>query len=255
MGFTDRDWGDLGWTTKTGLSRRPRHVTPSAGTDFTAGPVAPSAPRMGDTWYDTVKGHMSVWNGADWLTVITTPPDGGLVRPTSPTSPPRPFLRPDAAVPAGGMVLVVDGSLTDELAREVEVVEAFKDRMERTAEIWADRHGYTIARGSWSTLPPVDRLVTVPLRLECFLAPRTDGEWPAIHAAVAEDAADRAFVTPMDQLPADGPYVVHIGPDAPPAHPAAPASPRTITGESIKITSMDGSTVTICPDPMGFTAP
>ena len=49
--------------------------------------------------------------------------------------------------------------------------------------LWADRHGYTrsVTRESTS----IDALT-----LTGQMHPRTDGEWPAIHAAIAEDRDD-----------------------------------------------------------------
>ena len=43
---------------------------------------------------------------------------------------------------------------------------AYRNRMEDTAERWAAKHGFVIARGSWSTLPPIDPTIDVPVRLE-----------------------------------------------------------------------------------------
>ena len=201
MGFTDWDWSATG-------RRRARRVASSSGHtgDLTAGPVAPVRPAMGDLWWDTATKTMTVWNGMDWLEVRT----GEETAPLPPS-----FPRPDPTMPAGSMVLVVDGSLADPLAREPDVVDAYRERMEDTAERWAAKHGFTIARGSWSTLPPVDPTVVVPLRLEAYLVPRTDGVWGEIRAAMEEDREDReeAFTAPEYPDAPRPPIVVHIEPE------------------------------------------
>jgi hypothetical protein len=170
---------------------------------------------------------MMVWNGVDWLEVRT----GGPTAPLPPS-----FPRPDPTMPAGSMVLVVDGRLDDALAREPEILRAYRDRMEDTAERWADRHGFTVIRGSWSTLPPVDPTIEVPIRLECYLSPRTDGVWGEIRDAMDEDAEDLAAAAAvggsMDPDPVQPPIVVHIAPDAPASHlPELPSPLHPDDGE------------------------
>lgn len=51
--------------------------------------------------------------------------------------------------------------------------------------------GYEVHEVSWETHRNRD-LVTVTVALVTRLRARTDGEWPALHAAIAEDERDRA---------------------------------------------------------------
>lgn len=207
VGFTDWDWGsDKG----RGHRRRSRHVPlPAVGGMVTMAEYPPDDPAMGDLWFDSAKSRTMVWNGVDWLHVVTGGSPTGRLPPS--------FPRPDPTMPPGSMVLVVDGSLDDALAREEEIVRAYRARMEATAERWADKHGFDVARGSWSTLPPVDPMVMVPLRLECYLTPCTHGVWGEVWAARAEDAADLAAAAAvggsMDPDPVQPPIVVHIEPE------------------------------------------
>jgi hypothetical protein len=55
-----------------------------------------------------------------------------------------------------------------------------------------DTHGYTSSEISWEMNQPSDPMGVYVMRLDMSMVPRTDGEWPAIRAAIAEDEADRA---------------------------------------------------------------
>lgn len=177
-------------------------MTPPVGVGgITAGSM-PVDPSMGDLWFDTTSSNTYVWNGSHWDQVLAAPPGPGV------------FPRPDPTLPDGSMVLVVDGVLSALAAIEPDTLRRYRGRMEETAERWAAERGYTVTRGSWSTSPATagfDELI----RLECYLSPVTVGVWGEIHAARAEDAADRAAEAPTARRPGDGPVVVHVAPDAP----------------------------------------
>jgi hypothetical protein len=55
-----------------------------------------------------------------------------------------------------------------------------------------DTYGYVSESVSWEMNQPSDPLGVYVMRLEMRMLPRTDGEWPAIRAAIEEDEADRA---------------------------------------------------------------
>lgn len=191
------------------------------------------------------------------ITVATVPADwlvadrqrgltyGDLIREATEITalPPRPSIwnpdpvrrhpRPNPLDPDGAEVLVVDGHLSDKQGRDTVIVRAYRTQLEDTAERWCARYGYTIHRASWSQLPPVHPTVTVPFRLECWLAPRTDPPWPELRRALAEDAEDREAAAAlsggaMDPDTGDGPYVRHIDVPAPPERPSASPSPRRV---------------------------
>ena len=109
-------------------------------------------------------------------------------RPGSPRRRPR-SLRPD---PPPTVTVTFHHVLTREFAREVEYVDRARRSLSDSAEHYAETHGMTVVTGHWSTDPPNDAMRTVTIRLEAEMLLRTDGEWAAIHQAIAEDAADRA---------------------------------------------------------------
>lgn len=176
--------------------------------EITAGSSPPHGPGrvVGDLWHDWSSGAgvTYVWTGAAW-----TPIDIETSRLDV-----RRHPRPNPRDPDGSMVLVVDGSITDADGRLPGVVERYREQMVTAAGDWADRHGFTVLRSSWATVPPVDPWVTVPIRLECYLAPITVGVWGEVRAAMAEDAAEiaaeRAAAGTPGPDPDDGPPIVHI---------------------------------------------
>jgi hypothetical protein len=82
----------------------------------------------------------------------------------------------------------------------------------------------------------VDPTIEVPIRLECYLSPRTDGVWGEIRDAMDEDAEDLAAAAAvggsMDPDPVQPPIVVHIEPDGPASHlPELPSPLHPDDGE------------------------
>jgi hypothetical protein len=144
--------------------------------------------------------------------------------------------RPNPMDADGTQVVVIDGLLSDAAARDIAVNRAFKERMELVADYWAKEHGYTIRRASWNSSPPVDPAVDVPMRLECWMEPRLDGEWPAIRQALLEDEEDRraALSGSMDPEPGDRPFVRHItvdGRDKPLPAPSSSVTSSIVWGD------------------------
>jgi hypothetical protein len=77
-------------------------------------------------------------------------------------------------------------------AHDPEMVNRVRARLVAEGQRYMDTHGYTSAGISWEMTQPSDPMGIYLMRLEVELYPRTDGEWPAIRAAIAEDEADRA---------------------------------------------------------------
>jgi hypothetical protein len=75
--------------------------------------------------------------------------------------------------------------------RDPELLDGARNRLVEQLERMTTTTGYQVAQVRWETDPPVDETDTVMLRLEASCVPRTDGEWPALHAALAEDERDR----------------------------------------------------------------
>lgn len=85
--------------------------------------------------------------------------------------------------------------LTTVAATELSVVDRCRARLAATVETWCNTHGYVVVTSRWANRPPDLATATVEMVLEADLLPRTDGEWPALHQAMAEDAADRQAAT------------------------------------------------------------
>jgi hypothetical protein len=71
-----------------------------------------------------------------------------------------------------------------------EILDAARNRLAERLEWMATTTGYTVVGVTWSSVP-TEVFATVRLTATAELAPRMDGEWPAIRAAIAEDLADR----------------------------------------------------------------
>jgi hypothetical protein len=84
--------------------------------------------------------------------------------------------------------------LTRSMAERPEVVDKVRERLSYAAEHWCETHGYLATGATWETVP-ADEFSTVIFRLTAEIAPRTDGEWPAIHEAIRQDQLDRERAT------------------------------------------------------------
>jgi len=73
-----------------------------------------------------------------------------------------------------------------------EAVGLIQERLHAQAVQHLDTYGYVGTQLRFTADPPMDPTAPVTLRLEVEMLPREDGEWPAIHQAIAEDEADRA---------------------------------------------------------------
>jgi len=73
-----------------------------------------------------------------------------------------------------------------------ESVELAQERLFAQATKHLDDCGYVGAHVHFTTDPPNDATSSVIVRLEVEMLPRDDGEWAAVHQAIAEDEADRA---------------------------------------------------------------
>jgi len=71
-------------------------------------------------------------------------------------------------------------------------VELAKERLFAQATQYLDTYGYVGTQVRYITDPPMDVTAEVTMRLEVEMLPRDDGEWASVHAAIAEDEADRA---------------------------------------------------------------
>jgi hypothetical protein len=78
------------------------------------------------------------------------------------------------------------------LAHDPEIVDRARADLVAEAQKHMDTYGYTSANISWEMSQPSDPLGIYLMRLDMQMMPRTDGEWPAIRQALAEDEADRA---------------------------------------------------------------
>jgi hypothetical protein len=111
----------------------------------------------------------------DW----SWPPDGGLPSPRRHTRAPEAIRR-----------YTVKHRLTRTEAERPEIVDRVRDKLVDEVYRWCNGNGYSPNEASWeSTMDGA--FDTVTLLLTVKLTPRTDGEWPAIRAAIAEDEADR----------------------------------------------------------------
>jgi hypothetical protein len=85
---------------------------------------------------------------------------------------------------------------TEQLSRECATDHVLVDRVRvklvDRAQRYMDKYGYTGVNIRWELSPPIDPTGLYLLRLEAEMFPRTDGEWPSIRQAIAEDEADRA---------------------------------------------------------------
>jgi hypothetical protein len=75
--------------------------------------------------------------------------------------------------------------------REPKIVDRAREDLVARLQRWCDQTGREVWQVSWSTDPPIDGSMLSALRLEAATVHRTDGEWPALHRAMAEDEADR----------------------------------------------------------------
>ncbi len=77
-------------------------------------------------------------------------------------------------------------------AHDPAMVDRVRADLVAEAQRHMDTHGLTSSEISWEMSQPSDPLGIYVMRLDMAMVPRTDGEWPAIRAAIAEDEADRA---------------------------------------------------------------
>jgi hypothetical protein len=82
--------------------------------------------------------------------------------------------------------------LLREHATDPEMVNRVRERLVAAGQRYMDTHGYTSSEIAWSMNHPDDPTGLYVVRLEVYMLPRTDGEWPAIRQAIEEDEADRA---------------------------------------------------------------
>jgi hypothetical protein len=82
--------------------------------------------------------------------------------------------------------------LLREHAHEPAMVDGARAKLVATAQRYMDTNGYASTSISWEMLLPDDPHGLYLVRLEVDMAPRHDGEWDAIRAAIEEDEADRA---------------------------------------------------------------
>jgi hypothetical protein len=108
-----------------------------------------------------------------WGGEIATPP-------RRPRKPPQPFER-----------VVFQHAVTRAETVYPEIIDRVREKLSHQATVWCAGHGYHPGDASWETIPQ-EKFETVVFRLTVEVTPRTDGEWPAIRAAIAEDEADRA---------------------------------------------------------------
>lgn len=108
----------------------------------------------------------------------------------------RPRRSPRAAPPIEVTVWTGRQRLTSAAARDPQIVDRAREilglRLERHAAVaglWVHPNSH-----QWFTAPTDDALGGgLEIELTARLSPRTDGEWPSIHAAIREDQADREF--------------------------------------------------------------
>jgi hypothetical protein len=110
--------------------------------------------------------------GTDWGGEIAAPP-------RRPRKPPAHFER-----------VTFQHTLTRADTAFPEIVDRVREKLADSAANWCETHGYLAGDGSWETAPNT-AFETVTMRLTVEIEPRTDGEWPALHRAIAEDKADR----------------------------------------------------------------
>jgi len=103
-----------------------------------------------------------------------------------------PHRRPPYRAVPEPHVWVGTEQLERHFAHDSEMVDRVRVRLIETAQRYMDTHGYTNVGISWEMTQPNDPTGVYLMRLEVEILPRTDGQWPAIHAAIAEDEADRA---------------------------------------------------------------
>jgi hypothetical protein len=99
----------------------------------------------------------------------------------------RDFRRahPDLLIRTETVVLTVANS------RRPGVVDKAREQLVDRLTRWLSQSGREAWQVNWETTPPDERQ-TIELRLSAATVHRTDGEWPALHRAMAEDEADRA---------------------------------------------------------------
>jgi len=90
------------------------------------------------------------------------------------------------------VVFTTTEQLEPQHAHDPEMVDRVRDRLVETARRHMDTHGYDSTDINWAMTQPSDPADVYVMRLTVAMVPRTDGQWPAIHAAIAEDEADRA---------------------------------------------------------------
>jgi len=76
-------------------------------------------------------------------------------------------------------------------ARDPATLRAAKEKLRVELDLFVNRHGYDVISAREGADPPAGPGDPLTLRIEAVLDPRTDGEWPAIRAALEEDEADR----------------------------------------------------------------
>jgi hypothetical protein len=114
----------------------------------------------------------------------SSPYGGEIARPPRrPRKPPAPFQR-----------VVFQHAVTRAETTYPEIIDRVREKLSGQATVWCDGHGYLPGDCTWETVPN-DKFETVTFRLTVEVTPRTDGEWPAIRQALAEDEADRKEAT------------------------------------------------------------
>jgi hypothetical protein len=137
--------------------------------------------RAGVVSADDVRVSLDRWGSPGWGD------DGGAHAHPSPRprhAKPEPILRRTAQTrlsPAGAAL--------------PEAIDHARERLSRDMVRWLDTHGYVVTGdATWETEledEAIGARMGLIIRLTIEMAPRTDGEWPAIHQAIAEDEADR----------------------------------------------------------------
>lgn len=87
---------------------------------------------------------------------------------------------PRRARPPGTILRTVSRKMSAADLADENILVIVRSILVEELNTWADRHGYT--RSETREMTTVDSLV-----LTGMMSPRTDGQWPAIHQAVAED--------------------------------------------------------------------
>jgi hypothetical protein len=94
--------------------------------------------------------------------------------------------------PPGSILRTVSRLVTRATAEDPELLDRVRQELFRELNEFADRCGYT--RHTTREVLNLDRLTLTGL-----MSPRTDGQWPAIHEAIAEDERDlRRLKNPGD---------------------------------------------------------